>query len=294
MIKFKLKLQEENWIRVTSIDDADEAYVKFLEIYSQIWNETCPLVGTVHKHKRVRKPWFTNGLANACKKNSLYKQFLKFRTKQAEEKYKRYKNKLVSILRLAEKQFYNNKLLLYQNDLKNTWRILNEITKRKNISSLMPDEFIDGTNIITDKQKIVNHFANFFTNIGPTLAKKIKSCPNKTFSDFMGPSVQNTLFLSPCTKDEILSVVSSFKNKTSCAHDGINMHVVKNTIKEIIDPLLHICNTSFKSGIFPDNMKTAKIIPIFKGGNNKLFPIIDQFQYCPNFQKFWNASLLSD
>ena len=40
---------------------------------------------------------------------------------------------------------------------------------------------------------------------------------------------------------------------------------------------MHICNKSFESGIFPDLMKIAKTIPIFKAdsknkfGNYKLF-----------------------
>ena len=36
-----------------------------------------------------------------------------------------------------------------------------------------------------------------------------------------------------------------------------------------VTPITHICNLSFKNGIFPENIKTAKIIPIFKSGDRE-------------------------
>ena len=51
---------------------------------------------SVRKHEN-NDPWITKGIVNACKKkNSLYKAFLRVRTKEAENKYKKYKNKLNS------------------------------------------------------------------------------------------------------------------------------------------------------------------------------------------------------
>ena len=45
------------------------------------------------------------------------------------------------------------------------------------------------------------------------------------------------------------------------------MLVVKRVISGIAKPLTFICNKSF--GIFPNDMKIAKIIPLFKTGNRK-------------------------
>ena len=40
------------------------------------------------------------------------------------------------------------------------------------------------------------------------------------------------------------------------------MCTVKNVIECIARPLTHICNQSLQTGVFPNNMKTAKVIPI--------------------------------
>jgi len=40
--------------------------------------------------------------------------------------------------------------------------------------------------------------------------------------------------------------------------------VVKNVISTIAQPLADIVNLSLFSGIFPDQLKIAKVVPIFK------------------------------
>jgi hypothetical protein len=90
--------------------DVNNAYDCFLDIVTKTFDRSCPKL----KHKKVRrnrnKPWMTNCLINACKKkNQLYKKCLKRRCKQTLLKYKLYKNKLVSILRVAgnTQRFHN-------------------------------------------------------------------------------------------------------------------------------------------------------------------------------------------
>ena len=55
----------------------------------------------------------------------------------------------------------------------------------------------------------------------------------------------------------------------SCGHDGINNIVLKHVILEIVQPLTHVFNLSISAGIVPDDMKLAKVIPIFKKGDDK-------------------------
>ena len=74
------------------------------------------------------------------------------------------------------------------------------------------------------------------------------------------------MFLSPADENEVISVVHSCTSKTSIDSDGLNMNVVKNIIHSIVKPVTHICNSSLVSGVFPDKMKIAKIIPLFKSG----------------------------
>ena len=49
------------------------------------------------------------------------------------------------------------------------------------------------------------------------------------------------------------------------------MVMVKQVINYIAKPLAHVCSKSFECGVFPDKMKVAKVIPLFKAGDRSLF-----------------------
>ena len=108
--------------------------MEFSWIFSVLYNynKHCPNKKIRITKRDEQKPWLTNGLRNAClKKNKMYKDFLKKRTKTSESKYKTYKNKLTSILRYSEKGYYQT-LEIHKHNIKETWKILNTII-RKNI-----------------------------------------------------------------------------------------------------------------------------------------------------------------
>ena len=72
--------------------------------------------------------------------------------------------------------------------------------------------------------------------------------------------------------------------------NDLKMSMVKNIIAHIVKQLKNIiflCNVSFNTGIFPNQMKIAKVIPIFKSGEKVCLQITDLFLCCPNSKKSW-------
>lgn len=49
------------------------------------------------------------------------------------------------------------------------------------------------------------------------------------------------------------------------------MCIVKEIMYNIVQPFTFICNQSFKTGIFPNEMKIAKVLPLHKDGDKHLF-----------------------
>ena len=49
------------------------------------------------------------------------------------------------------------------------------------------------------------------------------------------------------------------------------MYIVKSTFKAIATAFVHICNLSFSTGVFPNDLKIVKIVPIFKSGDDSSF-----------------------
>ncbi|HAX73373.1 MAG TPA: hypothetical protein DCY20_07605 [Firmicutes bacterium] len=79
------------------------------------------------------------------------------------------------------------------------------------------------------------------------------------------------IFIRGADEKEILDIVNNSKSKKSTDCNDIDMSLLKNIIEHIVKPFTYICNQSFLTGIFPINMKVAKVILIFKSGDRHLF-----------------------
>ena len=101
------------------------------------------------------------------------------------------------------------------------------------------------------------------------------------------------MYMSPTSNNEVMNYLNTLKSETP-GFDEISPKVLKFTNKSLAIPLTCIINLSIKTGIFPDHLKKAKIIPIFKADNrcdiNNYRPIL----VLPAFSKiFEKKSLLS-
>ena len=63
--------------------------------------------------------------------------------------------------------------------------------------------------------------------------------------------------------------ISQLKNSNSSGYDEITSKFVKISSQILIPALEKVLNLSISSGIYPSNLKTAKVIPIFKNGDSK-------------------------
>ena len=77
----------------------------------------------------------------------------------------------------------------------------------------------------------------------------------------MSHDVLELFYLSPVAEAEVDKVISNFRDS---AAGWDELKTVKDSIKI---PLAHIGNLSFNTGIFPVELKIAKIVPIFKSGD---------------------------
>ena len=140
--------------------------------------------------------------------------------------------------------------------------------------------FYYDSKIYKNSKSIANGLNIFFVNVGPKLARNIEKSNGSILDTVNGPS-KKSFFLEPVTENEVLKVVNSSPNKTSMDHSGINFALVKECISFLAISISHIANISFEMGIFPDRMKIAKVIPIFKSGLKDI-----------NFQRYWRNFLI--
>ena len=69
------------------------------------------------------------------------------------------------------------------------------------------------------------------------------------------------------TFKEFEKAFKSIKRNKAAGHDEIDTNVIIKAYDEISCPLFLIFQSSFNEGIFPKQVKLAKVSPIFKVGN---------------------------
>jgi hypothetical protein len=52
-------------------------------------------------------------------------------------------------------------------------------------------------------------------------------------------------------------------NLKSPGPDGLGPNIIKDFAPIIIEPLIYICNLSFQAGLVSDELKSARIVPIY-------------------------------
>ena len=80
----------------------------------------------------------------------------------------------------------------------------------------------------------------------------------------MTKSITSSFNFSLINEEHTLKIISSLKTKHSSGHDGLSVKLLKAFAPSIVRRLTIILNQSLTTGIFPDLLKTAKVIPLFK------------------------------
>ncbi len=61
-------------------------------------------------------------------------------------------------------------------------------------------------------------------------------------------------------------MIQGLSASKSCGVDGLTARLIKSCGEVIYEPLTHIFNRSFITGIFPGICKTARVTPLYKDG----------------------------
>ena len=72
---------------------------------------------------------------------------------------------------------------------------------------------------------------------------------------------------------------------SSSGWDCISSSVVKKTSDSIISPLVHVFNLSIIKGVFPSELKIARVVPLYKSGDPLSFSNYRPVSILPLFSK---------
>ena len=119
------------------------------------------------------------------------------------------------------------------------------------------------------------------------IATDIKYDGNKNYSFYLNKQINSTFTFKNIDEIIVKKTINNLPAKNSCGYDDVSSKLLKVIAPVIIKPLTLLINQVLNTGLFPDKLKIAKVIPIYirKVIHNYL-KITDQFPCYQQSQKY--------
>lgn len=259
---FNNLLNTHDWGNLfNSCDNVNEACELFTNQFLDIAKQCIPT-----KKITIRpndKPWMNSDLRREIKfREKLHKRYVRNKTPENLENFKRQRNKVNNMKKFARTSFYENVNGLidqhYSNDPKSYWKLLNHLIKKSGTSSSIPP-LIDNANgsIVNDDLDKANLLNTYFSSIS-TLNDSNTEVPA---FDSRTDSVFDSLVIS---QNDVVDVLKNLKIGKASGCDRISHQMLKYTAESVCKPLTTLFNMSLQSNEFPSLWKKATVIPLHK------------------------------
>ena len=96
-------------------------------------------------------------------------------------------------------------------------------------------------------------------------------------------SVNDSIVVQYVSVAQVRNVITSLKDSSPCWD-----HLSSFVMKQCVDLLLFLLTIPFYHGIFPDELKLARVVPIFKYGDSSKINNYRPISILPFFQKYMN------
>ena len=250
------------------------------------------------KQKHKKQSWVTLGILRSIKfRDDLYKR-LKCTPVTSplhptlKVNLSTYNTILKRSIRKAKKDYYESCFTRYENDIKKTWMTINELLSKTKKKKHFPEYFSDNGQLISDKVTIANKFNQFFTCVGPELASQITQ-PATEYTEYLHDIIDTRFEFREIDEKIICQTIDHLKSKNSCSIDGLSTKILKFIKNTLAKALVIIVNQSLKTGIFPEKLKIAKVVPIYKKGDDTSFTNYRPISILPAISKVFEKIIFN-
>lgn len=165
-------------------------------------------------------------------------------------------------------------------DGRKIWSFINKKLNRK-IKTTHIDQVVVDKEVFDDPSDIADKFNNFFTEIGLKLDKEMPPSDGEQQPLKSDPC---SFSLEPTKAIEIEGIIDNLPNKAG-GWDNVSARALKCVSTVISNSLELIFNSCIETGIWPDCLKSADIVPIYKDENRQLLTNYRPIALISNFAK---------
>ena len=218
-------------------------------------------------------------------RSKLLKQFLKNRTPENQNKFRKYRNTLRLAIRQAKKIYYRTQFEKNSQNPKCLWADLLEALQTKRSHPDLPDSFDIAGRDVSDPIIIAHQFNKYYGQVATSLDSSLGPSDRDPLSYMNHVNVPDVMTFCPVSPDEVFNVVSALRD-ASAGHDCISTKFVKAIIPAILPQLTYLINLCLRKCIFPNIFKTALVTPVFKAGSRTKFSNYRPISVLPVFERF--------
>ena len=233
----------------------------------ELYNECFPL-RKVKSCYRNRKIWLTDCLKKSIRFiNKLYVKYIKKPSLYNIKIYKLYRNKLSQVMRKAERDHFASLLRQYRGDLSKSWFVIKEVVNKKKKLCNNTKFIINGKETVS-KEQIAEAFKNFYIITDPSLPSNIQQSDINPIS-YIDKEIKKSIFIHPTNVYEITDVITCPKG-ASAWYDSVIPKIEKLSCNCFMQALTHIINLSFAQVVVTNEVKIAKVFPLFKSDDTTI------------------------
>jgi hypothetical protein len=262
-----IALQNTDFSQLASINAA-EGYTFFKSKLDNLYNEHCPIIERKFNPKKDAKdPWMTSGLMTSRNnKCQLHKKFLLNKSPANYRAFRTYSRSYNTALRQSKFIYCNHFYKENIGDSRNLWKKTNEMLGKSTEKEDLPSKFKSNDKIITGSKQIADLLNHHFTSVGPNLSKNLADTDN--FKKYLTEHNSKLFTFKAVDEGDLSKIIEGMTRKKSSSFDQISNALIKDIKVGILSPLTTLINKSLCEGSFPTELKQAKIIALFKSGDN--------------------------
>ena len=228
---------------------------------------------TTKDFKLQAKPWITPNIIKSIKlRDKILRLYIRevdpYRKEGLHKQYKTLRNKVVATIRNSRKIYFQKYFEENSKDIRKTWSGIRNIINIRLSTKGQPTSMLFGDELVTDPSKIAEGFNSYFSSIAEKLQENL-SFGNNNFMKYLNKPLDHNFLFQSVDQNEIIFIIDSFENKALGPH-SIPTEILKLAKINLSYPLKEIINMSFATGVYPDKLKIAKVIPIFKNKGDQL------------------------
>lgn len=267
---FQQHLVGTDWSSVLLCENVHNAWNSFKHIFTSAIESVAPLKQV--RIKQRTEPWISSEiLQHIVNRDKAYNIFKQHKSEENLKAFREIRTKTQILISKAKKNYFKTTIEENKHDSKNIWKnlkILGMPTKKSsssgNIGLAINDE------ICFDRLSVAEKFNSFYTSVASKLVEKLPKCLNKFGSSFVfnyysSKGVKPNFYnLSIVTEIQVLKYINLLGLNKATGLDGIPARFVLDSASIIASPLSHIINLSIIQGSVPDDLKLARVVPLYK------------------------------